>query len=210
MMSDGATGLVRVFCGFSRGEGLVSRLIARVCAEPGDDVLTVPSHAFLVFEDGDGGKIYFEAREGTKQGWSGPWNFLLVEQWVRGNPRRWVRLYDVTAKLAPGVTADELLGRATRRLGIWRYATSQLGLMWLARRCGWRIFTNDPSRVVCSEAIVRIFNGAPEQGEHPALRRGCFRRWADDESPHDLERDLRRLGVRCTQIMASLGTFARG
>jgi len=185
---------MRVEIGLSRSEGLGAWLIASATT-PGRigsrHTADTPTHAFIRFENGDHAWI-FEARE-----FSGPEGWRRVEwhavaTWLYADSRRWARLYDITDILA--VDPEELHRRCIARLDVWRYSHHQIARMWAYRRLGWRV-PDDPSRVVCSEAVVRILNGVPRQGEHPALPRGWIGEPPDNQAPYDLEAGLGRLQV---------------
>ena len=150
----------------------------------GRDLAGVPTHCLIAFHD-DAGSRYYEAREFSgPEGWRGPLPWGNLRDWLDGDPRRWMRRYDVTDALL--VPPEEIERRCRSRLGLWRYSHAQLLRMLVNRRLGIPV-RDDASRVVCSEAVVRIMDGEPRQGEHPALGRGWVARPPDACAPLDVE-----------------------
>jgi hypothetical protein len=159
---------------------------------------SVPTHCLIAFHDERGGR-YYEAREFSgPEGWRGPLPWTHLTGWLAQDSRRWMRRYDVTDALL--VPPDEIARRCRSRLGLWRYSHAQLVRMLVNRRLGIPV-RDDASRVVCSEAVVRIMDGVPQQGEHPALTRGWVaHRCPDACSPLDVENGARAVLHRAPVI----------
>lgn len=133
---------------FTRGEGLLSRIICAVTKSRW-------SHVGLYFHLAEGGAIYYEALAG--RGVCGPLPISKLNTWLQAHPDRALRLYDL-----PGLSSDVLKVKraiASTYVGTVTYGELQLLALFAWERWG-RPVARSTTRVVCCEFVARIL--APE------------------------------------------------
>jgi len=131
---------------WTRGEGKLSRLIARVIGRW--------THMGIGFDLADGRQVYYEAL--FNEGFTGPKPWEKIPAWAKQHPRRgWSR-----RGLDLSQETSELKRRVCQaHVGHLGYGKLQLLAMWwferVGKRYGWHV-PRSPNRVVCSEVVSRI------------------------------------------------------
>jgi hypothetical protein len=138
----------RIYVFFTRGDGVLSRLIAKVLGG-------VWTHAGLMFQLADGSEVYYEALAG--EGVAGPRPAAELIDWQARRPADRKLLILELPDLAPAAGIKLAITETYKSLVTY----SELALLahWFFARFGVPL-KDTPNRVICSELVSRIL--APE------------------------------------------------
>lgn len=170
---------MRTFLLFTRGEGLLSRAIARITDGHW-------SHVALGFVRDDNSRCYFESL--ISEGFIGPKDYMDVIDWADEDERR--DFTTIYLPLGPASSA-RVYQRAEvcdERIG---YSVLQLVAIWALIRFGIPV-PRSPRRWICSEAVATLL--------YPELDlRGCGRDTFDSVDPNSIYRRTVQILTSCRE-----------
>lgn len=129
---------------FTRGEGLLSRIICAVTKSRW-------SHVGIYFHLAEGGAIYYEALAG--RGVCGPLPISKLNNWLQKHPARALRMLDLPALPRDVLKTKHTIARTY--VGTVTYGELQLLALFAWERWG-RPVAASSSHVVCSEYAARV------------------------------------------------------
>ena len=180
---------VGCYVAFNRSFGGVGNLIAAMSTPLGyllnpkgwKHLKSIPSHARIGFILEDGSHVYYEAREFTDKGFTGPIPEMKIALWKQKNQGAWTRKYFLDWAISPEA-AERIHQRSIEMTGVWTYSMRQNILVGVHRFTGIPI-PETLNAVNCSESVTRLLD--------LELHLGWRKKRPDSMTPSDLEDAIR-------------------
>lgn len=186
----------KVYIGVTKGDGVLSRAIAKLTSNHFllslSNTSTIPSHVLLGFENkGEENKgVYFEALLDDK-GFKGPKPFEYLQGYLKEHKKAWAKKYylEVDEETVMQIYRDCEVYKKS-----WVYADTQLLQQFLLIRFGIP-FKESKNHVTCSEAVSRILK---PYGFDFLKETGLQRH--DYVSPYDVQKVCIKWGLECKTV----------